>query len=41
MQMTMSSGLSVYNWLWLCLQLAHATEKKEDEDKGDELFALS
>lgn len=23
------------NWLWLCLQLAHATERKEDEDKGD------
>lgn len=29
---------------WLCLQLAHATEMKEDEDKGDRgthLFALS
>lgn len=27
--------MRTWNWLYLCLQLAHATEIKEDEDKGD------
>lgn len=28
-------------WLYFCLQLAHATEMKEDKDKGDKgVFSL-